>query len=65
MHSPTEDLKQDIFNKLYELEQEQLVEVADVIKVKEEGKKFVRNVAAVFDYRLINQDKIQGFSKSI
>lgn len=60
-----EDLKQDIFNKLYELEQEQLVEVADVIKVKEEGKKFVRNVAAVFDYRLINQDKIQGFSKSI
>lgn len=62
-----EKVKGEIVNRLQELIDDGLVEVnADYVKVKEEGRKFVRNICMAFDLRLVeNQPEIRIFSMTI
>ncbi len=58
-------LKTKIYDQLHELERDGLVELGEVIKVRPEGKKFVRNIASAFDYRILESNEEQKFSMSI
>lgn len=59
------ELKSKIYDQLHELENDGLIELGELIKVKPDGQKFVRNIAAAFDYRLLNDENLSRFSMSI
>lgn len=59
------ELKSKIYDKLHELESDGLIELGEIIKVKEDGKKFVRNIASAFDYRILESENEHRFSMSI
>jgi len=57
--------KTQIYKNLHELEADNLVELGGVISVKNEGLKFIRNVAASFDSKLFETQKEKMFCSSI
>lgn len=60
-----EELKNKIYQQLHDLENDGLIEVGEVIKVKPAGQKFVRNIASKFDYRMLDAQEKSRFSMSI
>jgi oxygen-independent coproporphyrinogen-3 oxidase len=61
----TVDYKTNIYQSLKELEDDGLIELGEFLEVTETGKKFVRNIASVFDYRIFSEAASQKFSMSI
>lgn len=57
--------KVKIYEQLHALENDGLINLGQYVDVKPEGKKFIRNIASAFDYRIFNSAEEQKFSMSI
>ena len=57
--------KLNIYQALKDLEDDGLIELGENLEVTEVGRKFVRNIASVFDYRIFSEAAPQKFSMSI
>lgn len=57
--------KSKIYEQLHELEKDGLVKLGENVEVQDKGKKFIRNIASSFDYRIFNEPEKGKFSMSI
>lgn len=57
--------KLKIYELLHELEADGLITLDEYVRVTEVGKKFIRNIASAFDYRIFDKKEPQKFSMSI